>query len=486
MNFDTIPLTLRTPGQYAEFDNSMAIQGLTIDATNVLVFGQKLNSGTATANQAVQVLSADHAAQLFGRGSLLHAMFATYKANDETTKAFAMPLADDAAGVAATGTFTITGTATEAGTIAAYLGGKRVRAGISVGDTANVAGAALAAAINADLDLVVTAANANGLVTLTARHKGAFMNGFDLRLNRALDEAVPAGLAIAVANMSGGTANPELAAALAAMGDTHYHHVVLPYTDSSSLAAVKAEADTRADGTHQVDMQVWAAAAGSHGTLTTLGNSMNSQWISIMGADASPTPAYLWAAAYGARAAYYLSNDAARPLQTLVLAGVIAPDETSRFTRAERNLLLYDGIATFMVGTDGSVMIERAVTTFQTNTYNLPDASYLDSETLATLSILRRTLRARIASRYPRHKLAADGTRFAMGQAVVTPSIMRGELIDLARRWEELGWVEQVDDYKDKLIVEIDPNDPNRINALIPPNLVNQLRVFAGKIQFRL
>ena len=36
------------------------------------------------------------------------------------------------------------------------------------------------------------------------------------------------------------------------------------------------------------------------------------------------------------------------------------------------------------------------------------------------------------------------------------------------------------------IIVERDPNDPNRINVLLPPDLVNQLRIFAMLVEFRL
>ena len=35
-------------------------------------------------------------------------------------------------------------------------------------------------------------------------------------------------------------------------------------------------------------------------------------------------------------------------------------------------------------------------------------------------------------------------------------------------------------------IVERSAKDPNRINVLLPPDLVNQLRVFATLVQFRL
>lgn len=34
--------------------------------------------------------------------------------------------------------------------------------------------------------------------------------------------------------------------------------------------------------------------------------------------------------------------------------------------------------------------------------------------------------------------------------------------------------------------MERDRTDPNRVNALLPPDLINQLRVFAAQIQFGL
>ena len=39
---------------------------------------------------------------------------------------------------------------------------------------------------------------------------------------------------------------------------------------------------------------------------------------------------------------------------------------------------------------------------------------------------------------------------------------------------------------KNFLLVERDPNDPNRVNVLYPPDLINQLRIFAVLAQFRL
>ena len=48
------------------------------------------------------------------------------------------------------------------------------------------------------------------------------------------------------------------------------------------------------------------------------------------------------------------------------------------------------------------------------------------------------------------------------------------------------GLVENLTEFKRHLLVERDPNDPNRINVLYPPDLINQLRIFAVLAQFRL
>ncbi|MDR3299030.1 MAG: phage tail protein, partial [Candidatus Accumulibacter sp.] len=114
------------------------------------------------------------------------------------------------------------------------------------------------------------------------------------------------------------------------------------------------------------------------------------------------------------------------------------------------------------------------------------DPSYRDIETMYTLSYLRYSVRARISQKFPRYKLANDGTNFAPGQAIVTPRVIRAELIALFRDWEDVGLVEDIDQFQADLIVSRNPTDVNRVDVLLPPNIVNQFRVFAAPVQFRL
>jgi phage tail sheath gpL-like len=97
-----------------------------------------------------------------------------------------------------------------------------------------------------------------------------------------------------------------------------------------------------------------------------------------------------------------------------------------------------------------------------------------------------RSLKGTLALKYGSHKLADDGTRYGAGQAIVTPSVIRGEIISLYRIWEDAGLVENADAFGTYLVVERNALDASRIDILFPPDLVNQCRVFAVLAQFRL
>jgi phage tail sheath gpL-like len=483
LSFNQIPINIRTPGQYIEFDNSRAVQGLPAIAHKILVIGQRFAAGAVAAGVPTRITAAAQAEEAWGRGSMISATFNALKAANSYTESWGIALDDLVAGTAATGTATLTGPATEAGTLSLYIAGKRVPVGVASAASADTIAAAIAAAVTADTTLPVTAAAVGAVVTFTARHKGECGNSIDIRLNYYTGERLPKGVGCAIVAMSNGAGNPDIAAAITAMGAIHYHTIIMPYTDAANLAALEAELSTRFGPLVQQEGQAFAAVAGSHAAGSTLGNSRNSPHLTIMGGQGSPTAPWVIAAVVGAVDAY--EPDPARPRQTLPLTGVLAPAESARYTLAERNIHLYDGISTFIIDQGGNCLIERLITTYQTNAFGVEDISYLDVETMRTIAYLRYSVRARIALKYPRHKLANDGTAFAPGQAIVTPNIIRAELIALFQDWMAAGLTENIEQFKTDLIVERDA-DPNRVNAVIPPDCVNQFRVFAAQIQFRL
>ena len=147
--------------------------------------------------------------------------------------------------------------------------------------------------------------------------------------------------------------------------------------------------------------------------------------------------------------------------------------------------MLFDGIATSRV-VAGVMQVDRLITTYQLNAADGPDISFLDVNTLATISRFRFDISNVFATKYPRHKLAADGTRFGEGQPIMTPNVAKGEFIALFEIWERAGLVEDIEQFKRDLIVERNESDPNRLDAILPPNLVNQFRIAGFQIKFLL
>ncbi|OGP10446.1 MAG: hypothetical protein A2048_01395 [Deltaproteobacteria bacterium GWA2_45_12] len=484
ISFNQIPNDRRVPFVYIEFDNTRAVTGPQTQPYKILHIGQKIAAGSKPVLVPVQITSVDQAADYFGNGSILHRMLKGHFDNNTSTEVWALPLNDDQAAVKATGTLLFAGPATESGTLYVYIGGDRIKVGITSGDTGPQIATALKAALDAATYLPITATINNDTVTVTAKNGGDTGNFIDLRHSYYDGEKIPSGVTLTITPMAAGAGNPDVDGAFTAIGSEQYNVIVVPYTDQSNLTKIDTELSDRWGPITQNDGFAVTVSNVDYASLVALGNGQNSEHLSIAGTPKFPTLPWQIAGALGAIVAYYGSIDPARPFQTLALNGVLPPQVGERLTDDERNLLLYDGISTLLIDAGGKARIERMITTYKTNAFGAADTSYLDLTTILTLSYLRYDLRNYILRKYPRHKLANDGTRFGPGQAIVTPKLMKAEIIAKFREWEGIGLVEDITQFKNDLIVERNQGDPNRLDVLLPPNIVNQLIVTAAQIGF--
>jgi phage tail sheath gpL-like len=488
ISFNNIPSSLLVPFVAAEFDSSQAQQGPSLLPYRAIIFGQKTNAGTAAADTLVRAPNLGAAIAAGGRGSMIHRETIGWFALNKSTELWIGVLADNAAGAAASGTIVVGGTATEDKPIALYFGGVRIVVGVSSGQAAAAIATNINAAIAAVLDLPITSTVSTATVTATFRHKGQVGNSYDIRHSFIDGEVLPAGVTLTITQLSGGTTNPSLTNLIAAMSDLWFQIWTHPYTDVTSLTAIETELAARFGPLKSMGGLAVTSASGSFSTLASLGTGRNSAH-SIIVAQPGPTPLtppMEFAAEVAALIAFYGANDPARPFQTLAMSNAIPTAETDQFDLTERDLLLHDGIATTLRAAGGVVQLERMVTTYQTNASGQPDAAYRDATTLLTLLYARFDWRNRMTTKYPRHKLANDGTRFGSGQAVMTPALGRAEALTWFRDMEELGLFEGLEQFKRDLVVERDATDPNRLNWLLPPDLVNQLIGRAASVRFRL
>lgn len=493
VSFNTIPSSGNlVPLFYAEMDNSQANTAQSVQPT--IIFGCALPESDMPLNELTLVSSVGDLRMQAGAGSQLARMAAAYRKVDLSGQLWVIAIPEPE-GTTATGTITLGGNAISAGVISLYIGKTRVQTVVALNDPAAAIAGNMVAAINSNTDLPVTATigdSDGSSVTLTAKNTGLCSNEIPLSVNyygSAGGEVLPGGVTVSISAMSGGAGAPVFSDAVTVLGDEDGDFIAFPFNDSASLDAIGLamnDSTGRWAPGRQSYGHAYSAKMGDLASLQTFGTTRNDQHVTIDGMESdTQTCADEWAAVFTARNAVFIRADPARPTQTGQLDGVLPAKAGKRFQKTQRNTLLNSGIAT-CYAQGSNAFIERAVTTYQKNKYGEKDNSYLDSETLHTSAYVLRALETCVTSKYGRHKLASDGTRFGPGQAIVTPSVIKAEMCAQYQIMEEAGIVENFDLFKKHLVVERDANDPNRVNVLFPPDYINQLRIFALVNQFRL
>ena len=455
-----------------------------------------LPKGIAAYNLPIAVASLQQAQNQFGIGSMLERMFARAFAINPTGVKYCVPLAD-AAGAISAGSMVVTTAPASNGILSLYIAGQLTPIEIDDDFTMAECASGIVAALNAVPTLPVIAAvdgTNSAKVNLSCKWKGVTGNDIDIRFNyrgTLGGEAMPPGLAVSITPMAGGTGTPSMSSAIATLGDGAYEFVGMPYTDTVSMGAWDTEYGFSASGRwgwmRQLYGSIFSARRDTFSNLFAWGPGNNSAVISPMAVEpTSPTPVWEWTAAYTAAAAVGLLEDPGRPLQTLEMTGVLPAPKSDRWTLTEANGLAGIGLAVQQVGPSGYPQIMVENTEWQVNAYGAPDNAFTLVTTLHTLAWLYRRFRAAITSKYPRQKLANDGTKFASGQAIITPSIAKAEVISEYKQAEYLGMVENSDDFIANLIVRRNSINPNRLDVVYPPDIINQLRLFAVVAQFRL
>ena len=462
--FDQIPSSIRKPGKYFEFNTKLAVRTLPQNRQRLLLIGQRLIDGQVAEKIPVDIYSDTDAAEFFGYGSMLHLMAkAAVKANPYVALS-AIALDDAGSSDPAEGTVTIDGAATATGVLTLWIGYQKVEIAVTNEDAAADIATALDAAINAAVGLPVTSAPATAVVTITAINTGTVGNGITLAV-----EVTNMCVEATVVPMADGDVDPDIQDALDAVFSTPYNIIACPYLDEDSLGALAVYLDTVSNAIEQKPGIGVYGFTGAIGDATTLAGGLNSGRLCCAYLRGTRSLPCELAAAFASMLAF--EEDPARPLNTLDLNYIHAPAIPDRLSRTEQETCLYNGVTPLEVGPAGVSQIVRAITTYTVDAADVPDISMLDVTTIRTLDYVRKACRERIALRFPREKLNAR-----------TVKAVRSELIDVLKRLEELEIVENVDANIEGLLVERNGQDPNRLDAKIPTDVVNGLHVFAGRI----
>lgn len=482
-----VPYDWRLPGTYFEIRPSYGKIGLVDYPTRVLLVGDKLAGGTAALNVPTRITRDDQGAALFGGGSLTDMQLRAFRANNRTTELWAVAIADPSGSpTSATGTITLAGAGvTAAAQVVYWIAGRRVAIIAQPGNTPTQLATALVAAITADPLMPVTAASTAGAVTLTAKSKGTATNALDIRVSDLPDEALPTGVTSTIVAMSGGAGVPDLAPLFAAIGTDWYTDILVPWSDTTILAALNSELAARYNAMRRMDAHAYVGYRGTLSAATTYGEAQNGQFVTMLPADASPSPPWEWAAALVAVAAFYLTNDPARQLRGLALAGIRPPVPAKRWTDQERNLLLSSGMSVWDVLSDDTVVLSRVITMRQRTTLGTEDPAWIDIMVPKTMSRIRYDWESYLTLTYPRNKLADDGSVAAeYDLAVVTPRRLHGAWAGRYQLYERQGWTEGGRTVTEAASFVRNSTNRNRVDSQQPVRIIGNLMVMAGALEF--
>lgn len=464
VEFDVIPSAIRNPGVYSEYNTKGAVSTLPNNPISVLIVAPASISMTTAFSSPAKIFSDIEAGHLFGEGSMAHLMARQAILNNPNIQLTVIGLADNTQGVAAFGKATLTGTATTDGVATVTLSGKAYQTRISKGEADSAIITRLVALANADpLCPVVASVDSGRNFKGVVKSKGEFGNEFNIEIHCSAE-----GLRTAVTEFSSGAGNAEIAAALASVAGEHFNVIVSPFSNTAAATALRTHLETVSSPTEKKPAIGVLGFKGTMASGTTFTSSINSERITVAWYKGATEPNGVLAAGFAAVIAG--EEDPARPLNGLEIKGLKEVDSTQVPTFSEFNQALYNGLSPLEV-VNHRVQIKRAITTYTRSASNVDDPSLLDLTTIRTLDYVRYAVEQRIALRFPRSKL---NDRIAKK--------VRSEILDVLLRLEEAEIIEHVKEHKAKLQVVRSNVDVNRLDCVIPADVVNGLHVVANRI----
>lgn len=263
------------------FDLTVAPQAVENAPQRVLFLGQQVTDTSVDGVLIKNILPNGSENNLFGRRSMLATMIRAYRTINVLSQVDAIPLNDAGGSTAATAVITFTGTATENGTLFYDIQSKFLftfTIAITSGDTAITVGATFAAAVNANLDVLVTATdNLDGTVDLDFSHGGTVGDTLSLQPSGTV-----VGISIAQTAFAGGATNPNISTILNQVGDIRYQTIVSPAQYDKSV--INAFLEPRFNPTNAVEdgISIMSETA-DQATLESIAATLDTQNMVLLG-----------------------------------------------------------------------------------------------------------------------------------------------------------------------------------------------------------
>ena len=450
-------------------------------------------------NKLSRITSPDDAGLRFGYGSPIHrASIRQWAVHEGALPVYALPISEPAGAAVADGVVDFTGSiATAAGVAVVYVGGDRYSVPVAKDDTATIIGDSFVALLAADQNALVTGVNTTGSVAVTSKFKGLEASNIDLSINLGDSEVLAAGVAVVITDMANGAGDEStvLADAWDAIADQTLWitDVVSPsettLVQDANLVAIGTPDDAPGGLYDELDYRpatAWTCSTvgGSGGFNAALvrgdarRNDAANDWVQ---APDYPELGFEIASGYAAVVALRANANAASHYEGIALIGFNGPKDVSedwasgKGSYPNRDAAVKAGVSVVTVKAEGIVLGD--VTSFYHPASQINAAMQLEVNKRKVWN-MAFDLKNDKASPDRQGQVIVASAEAATNQSKATDTdIEASRVVSLADQWEERGLVFESEFTKKNLVVEINTQNPDRIDRAIPVLLSGNARI---------
>ena len=481
ITFSSIPSNVRVPGVYMEENTANALSGLAPQSDKLILIAQQLSTGSVASKTPTKVFSDADSALYFGTGSIAHlatrAMFQASPNIDLTV-----------VGVSDNGTTKATGsvliqngdtTAHTAGTIDLWIGDAHIGVGVSVGDsTSTVATAVKTALDSVQQYLPLTYSLSTATLALTARNAGTIGNYTTVTSKSTSD------MTCTIIDMTGGATDPDVgnygdaATVLSSIVGGGYTIIASTFENAANLTKIETMVDFVSGPIEQ------RPAIMVYGYTDQVGNLAAAKASALALNNGRATQAYItyaydnlaksepWKVGCAYAAIIGSQPDPSNSMDNLPVVAVAPPAVQDRFTWAQKQDQLNNGLTPLQVIPGETVAICRAISTYTLNSLGFPDPTLLDITTIRALDMVRFQILVSLSTKFVRAK---NNSRVL--------SRIKAEVKNTLYLLEAAQVVRNVKQYESGILVEQDLSDVSRVDIKVPAPIVPGLHVIAGVIE---
>lgn len=484
-----------TPGEYVEVAFAQGPASLSAGQYKALMIGGMLSTGVGSVNVVygpdtpVPLTSEDDAAAIFGPRSELRRQARRFLKNNPSTPLYAIAVAENGSATVATGTITITGTATGSGVVRIFVGDEFVDTGFATGDDPTAIATRAIVQVNAKAHWPVIATNAAGVITITSAQKGPRTN-----LIRYFARIIPfSGTGVTVTPTastytSGGAAADDVTSALAVIAAQRYYYYIPAHNDATNLGLIHSQINTLALPTNGLRQRmVWGSIDSLANTITIVNtiNGSRSETVWLQDADIPPCEI----AAHNA-AIYALEEAPTIPLCNFNFYGqgdgqpwqINAPFSGLVPTPSQVKAALNAGISPLGVANGRAYLIKRI-----TNRYlngSILDYRIRDAHKPTICDRYADDLIAKSAAQLRGKEIGDDPKKNQPdpGPRVVTQRVVKAMVNGLTDLYNSRGLLQNADQIKEQTLVVRDSGNRTRMGAKIPLQTVDVLDQMAFRV----